>query len=117
VTRRPDADEAARGGGDDDVGEEAWTPVERALLDAALEFYGAAEGVIDFAGPARPQVRRDVAGFDAIRRAMAGLEQRVVAAHAAGVSPQRIAEIARIEPDMVALILQRRSTAPSPTDG
>lgn len=98
--------------------DEAWVPQERALLDAALEFYGAAEGVIDLSGDERPQLRRDAAGFDAVRRAMAALEDRVRDAHAAGVATERIAEIARIEREMVELILsRRRSVAPSPADG
>ena len=92
--------------------EESWTAAEQALLEAALEFYGAAEGVIDLAGPERPQLRHDAAGFDAIRRAMGALEQRVADAHAAGTSPQRIAQIARIEQDTIDLILQRRDAAP-----
>jgi hypothetical protein len=118
VTRDEDRDETAAGdGASNDVGEEDWTPVEQALLDAALEFYGAAEGVIDYAGRERPQLRQDAAGFEAVRRAMAALEQCVVDAHAAGASPERIAQVARIEPDMVTLILQRRGAAPMPTEG
>jgi hypothetical protein len=98
--------------------EEAWTPAEQALLDAALEFYGAAEGVIDFAGRDRPQLRQgDAAGFEAVRRAMALLEERVVAAHATGTSPERIAQIARIEEETIVLILERQGAAPSPTEG
>jgi hypothetical protein len=112
------SDETAAGGGaDDEVGEEPWTPVERALLDAALEFYGAAEGVIDYAGDERPQLRQDAAAFKAIRQAMGALEERVVAAHAAGASPERIAQIARIEPETIALILERQAAAPSPPQG
>lgn len=112
-------DESAAGGGEDgdETGEEAWTSAEQALLDAALEFYGAAEGVIDYAGRERPQLRQDAAGFDAVRRAMALLEERVVAAHTAGASPERIAQIARIEQETIVLILQRRGAAPSPTEG
>jgi hypothetical protein len=110
---RPDSSDDS-----DKIGEEAWTPAEQALLDAALEFYGAAEGVIDFAGRERPQLRQgDAAGFDAVRRAMALLEERVVAAHAAGASPDRIAQIARIEEETIELILQRQGAAPSPTEG
>jgi hypothetical protein len=117
VTRGPDRDEPAAGGGDDDeAGAEAWTPVERALLDAALEFYGAAQGVIKYSAHGRPQVRRDAAGFDAVRRTMGRLEERVLAAHAAGMTSHRIAEIARIERDIVALILERREAAPSPAE-
>lgn len=96
----------------------AWSKVERALLDAALEFYGAAEGVIDFAGRDRPQLRHDAAGFKAIRRAMAALEERIRGAHAAGLALERIVEIARIEPEMVALIIAREgAAAPSPDEG
>ena len=103
-------------GGDED-GEDAWTPAEQALLDAALEFYDAAEGVLDYAGRDRPQLRQDAAGFDAVRRAMALLEERVVAAHTAGASPERIAQVARIEQETIVLILQRGGAAPSPTEG
>jgi hypothetical protein len=97
---------------------DAWTPPERALLDAALEFYGAAEGVIDFASRERPQLRQDAAGFEAVRRAMGALEDCVRGAHAAGVAPERIAEIARIDREMVELILQRgAAAAPGPAEG
>lgn len=92
------------------AGETGWTTAERALLDAAVEFYGAAEGVIDFAGE-RPQVRQDAAGFQAVRAAMARLEDHVLAAHAAGATPERIAEVARIEHEMVTLILARHGAA------
>jgi hypothetical protein len=112
-------DGSAAGSGEDDeeIGENAWMPVDQALLDAALEFYGAAEGVLDYAGRERPQLRQDAVGFDAVRRAMALLEERVVAAHAAGASPERIAQVARIEQETIVLILQRQGTAPSPTEG
>jgi hypothetical protein len=104
-------------GEDDELGEEAWTPAEQALLDAALEFYGAAEGVIDYAAPERPQLRQDAAGFEAVRRAMALLEERVAAAHAAGASLERIAQIARIEQETIALILRRQGAAHNPSEG
>jgi len=110
--------EAPADGGKDDetIGEEAWTPVEQALLDAALEFYRAAEGVIDYAGRERPQLRQGAPGFDAVRQAMALLEGRVVAAHAAGATPERIAQIARIEQETIVLILQRHDAVPRPTE-
>jgi hypothetical protein len=111
-----DGSAAGSGQNDDEIGEEAWTPAEQALLDAALEFYGAADGVIDYAGRERPQLRQGAAGFDAVRHAMTLLEERVVAAHAAGASPERIAEIARIEQETIVLILQRRGDAPSPAE-
>ena len=101
-------------GGETD--EQRWTPAEQALLDAALEFYDAAEGVIDLSGDERPRVRRDVSGFTAIRHAMSRLEERVAEAHAAGASPERIAQIARIEEETIALILERRGAAPSPAE-
>jgi hypothetical protein len=109
-----DASAADGGDADSGVGEESWTPAEQALLEATLEFYGAAEGVIDYADRDRPQLRRDATGFDAVRRAMGTLEERVVAAHAAGVSPERIAQIARIEQETIDLILRRGAAAPSP---
>jgi hypothetical protein len=103
--------------GDSADDERSWTAAERALLEAALDFYAAAGGVIDLAGRERPQLRHDAAGFEAVRRAMAALEQRVTAAHAAGSSPERIAQIARIEQETTDLILQRRDAAPSPDGG
>jgi hypothetical protein len=106
----------AGGGTDSEIDQTRWTPTEQALLEAALDFYGAAEGVIDFAARERPALRQDAAGFEAVRRAMGALEERVVVAHEAGASPERIAEIARIEPDTIALILQRRAAAPSPDE-
>jgi hypothetical protein len=105
-------DEGSGSDGDADGG--SLTPPEQALLEAALEFYGAAEGVIELGDRERPQLRHDVAGFEAIRRAMGALEQRVAAAHAAGVSPERIAQIARMEQETIDLILQRQSAAPKP---
>lgn len=113
--------ERGASGGDDaaDADADAWTADERALLDAALEFYGAAEGAIDFSGPDPPRVRQDAAAFDAIRSTMSALERCVRSAHASGVGPERIAEVTRIEPEIVALILQRGDgngdgDAPSP---
>jgi hypothetical protein len=90
--------------------EEDWSAIERALLDAALEFYGAAEAVIDYGGPSRPQLRRDAAGLKAVRDAMAGLEDHICAAHASGVAPERIAGITRLEQEIVVLIVARRRT-------
>ncbi|HEX5145581.1 MAG TPA: hypothetical protein VFV85_01055, partial [Conexibacter sp.] len=49
---------------DDAVDEAAWTSAERALLEAALDFYGAAGGVLDYTGRERPQLRRGE-GFEA----------------------------------------------------
>jgi len=101
---------------DEEAGEATWTPAERALLDSVLEFSGAADGVIDYAGRERPQLRPGT-GFDAVRQAMRALEARVLAAHAEGACSERIAEIARLEQEMVLLILRRHGAAPSPVDG
>jgi hypothetical protein len=105
----PTADDGAQRG----VDETSWSPAEQALMDAALEFYGAAESVIDLGGAERPQVRRDAAGFEAVRQAMGRLETRVAEAHAGGLAPERIAQITRIEVETIALILERRDGAPS----
>jgi hypothetical protein len=102
-------------GGENDA--HSWTPVERALLAAALEFYGAAGGVIEFTDDKHPQLRHSADGFKAIREAMAALERCVVAAHAAGTSAERIAQIARIERETIDLILQRQAAAPSSDEG
>jgi len=116
VTREPHGDGPGHDGAEDEVGEESWTPAERALLDAALEFFSAAQGVIEYEGGERPRLRQDTAGFDAVRKAMARLEDRVLAAAAEGVEPPRIAEIARVEREMVELILRGRSPAPGPRE-
>lgn len=120
MTREPHGDGAGHDGAEDELGEESWTPAERALLDAALEFFGAAQGVIEYEGRERPQLRQDAAGFDAVRKAMARLEGCVLAAAAEGATPERIARIARIDQEMVDLILRRRRpgppAAPSPRE-
>jgi hypothetical protein len=104
-------DDGSVGDAEDEVGLEALSAAEQSLLDAALEFYGASSGVIDMAGPERPQLRQDAAGFQAVRRAMGTLEDRVRDARDAGVTPERIAQVARIDREMVELILQRDPTA------
>ena len=89
---------------------------EQALLDAALDFYGAAESVIDYGGPDRPRLRYDVAGLQAVRDAMAALERQMRAAQEAGVEAQAIARITRLEPEIVELILAGRPMpAPDPS--
>jgi len=110
---RPTAEE----GDETDVADARWTPAEQALMDAALAFYGAAGAVIDLDGPERPLVRRDAAGFEAVRRAMTVLEERVAQAHADGLAPERIAQIARIEQETILLIIERRDAAPGRVDG
>lgn len=89
-----------------------WAPAERALLDSALDFFGAAEAVIDYAGPDRPHLRYDVDGLQGVRSAMAALEERIHVAHEAGVTPERIASITRLEQEMVELIVERHRKAP-----
>lgn len=84
-----------------------WPPAERALLDSALDFFGAAETVIDYSGPERPHLRYDVDGLQGVRSAMAALEERIHVAHEAGVSPERIAGITRLEQEIVELIIAR----------
>jgi hypothetical protein len=108
--------DGSAGGGtaDGENEQDVWTPTEQALLEAALDFYGAADGVIEHADGERPQLRRGAAGFDAIRQAMGVLERRVAAARAAGASPERIAHITRIEQETIDLILERQGAAPSP---
>jgi hypothetical protein len=103
------------GSADGRVDEEALTPSEQALLEATLEFYSAAGGVIAFTGEEHPHphLRHNADGFKAIREAMGALEPCVVAAHAAGTSAERIAQIARIEQETIDLILQRQAAAPS----
>jgi hypothetical protein len=81
------------------------------LLESALEFYGAAQGVIDYAGSTRPRVRYDVAGLQAVRDAMAALEERVLVAHDRGVPSDEIASIARLDREMIELIVARRGPA------
>src|SRR5262249_9185418 len=85
------------GGGD------GWSEREHALLDAALEFYGAAEAVIDYGGVDRPRLRYDVGGLQAVRDAMASLEADIRAAHDAGASSEQIASITRLDPEIVEL--------------
>ena len=94
-----------------------WSPAERALLEAALEFYGAASSVIEYRGPERPHLRPDAEGLRAVREAMGALDRHVLAAHRAGVAPAQIAQIARLEPEIVELILARgRAAAASELD-
>jgi len=104
---------AANRGTDGTDGKDTWTPLEQALLEAALDFYSAAGGVIEFTDERHPHLRPNADGFNAIRQAMAALQERVVAAHAAGASPERIAQIARMEQETIDLILARRGAAPS----
>ena len=93
----------------DEIGHgQIWPPAERALLDAALDFFGAAETVIEYGGPDRPRLRYDVEGLQEVRRSMATLEDRICVAHEAGVTPERIASITRLEQEMVELIVARR---------
>jgi hypothetical protein len=79
--------------------------VERALLRSALDFYGAAEAVIDYHGPDRPRLRFDVERLQSVRAAMGALERRIEVAARAGFSIERIIGITRLEPEMVERIV------------
>jgi hypothetical protein len=97
---------------------DGWSPDEHALLDAALEFFGAAETVIDYAGQEHPRLRYDVGGLQRVRNAMASLEARIRVAADAGISAERIARITRLEAEIVDLILTRgRALAPGLGEG
>lgn len=94
-----------------------WSAAERALLDSALDFYGAAETVIDYSGSERPRLLYDVARLQKVRDAMAALEARIRGAFESGVSAERITRITRLEREIVDLILGRsaaRSARPTP---
>ena len=94
-----------------DAGEERVSSlVERGLFDSALEFYGAAGAVIDHRGPGRPTVRFDLEALQSVRAAMGALERRIAIAWRAGLSTERIASIARLEPEIVELIVERQRT-------
>jgi hypothetical protein len=85
---------------------------EQSLLDAALAFYGAAETVIDYAGPEPPRVRYDVGGLQQVRDAMGELEDHVRRARDAGLAPEQIARITRLDDEIVTLILARAAEPP-----
>jgi hypothetical protein len=108
-----------RKGGVAETEEADWSAAERDLLDSALEFYGAAEGVIDYSGEARPRLRYDLERLGEVRDAMAALEERIVQASEAGVSPERITSITRLDREIVDLILvrHRERTAQDPARG
>lgn len=91
--------------------------VERGLLNSALDFYGAADAVIDYSGPEKPRLRYDVAGLQAVRAAMGALEHRIRLAERAGMAADQIAQITRLEQDVVEMILSgTRRTARGTTD-
>ncbi|MGB2711844.1 MAG: hypothetical protein WBC33_10040 [Conexibacter sp.] len=94
---------------DDAIGDDR-SAEERALLESALDFYGAAEAVIDYAGAERPRLRYDVERLQDVRDAMATLEGRILTAYDAGVDAEQIARITRLEPEIVTLIVARRRT-------
>lgn len=98
-------------GGEVETDEAEWSAAERGLLDSALEFYGAAEGVIDYSGQERPRLRYDVERLQEVRDAMAALEARIRRASDEGVSPERITRITRLEREIVDLILGRHREA------
>ena len=95
-------------GHDRDTGGAAdWSPPERALLDATLNYYGAAEAVIDLSEAPSPKLHVHPAGVRAVRDAMSALEERICAAHDAGVAFERIVGITRLERELVAAIVAR----------
>ncbi len=83
--------------------------VERGLFRSALDFYGAAEAVIDYHGPDRPKLRFDLDGLGGVRAAMGALERRIAVASRAGFSTERIVRITRLEPEIVEGIVARES--------
>jgi hypothetical protein len=91
---------------DTDAGED-FSPLERALLDAALDYYGAAETIIDLSGAPGPRLHVHDTGVRAVRDAMGALAARIHAAHEGGIAPERIARITRLECEVVAAILAR----------
>jgi hypothetical protein len=82
--------------------------VERGLFKAALDFYGAAEAVIDYRGPDRPHLRWDLDGLQRVRAAMGALERRIGIACRAGLSAEQIVRITRLDPDVVQPIVERQ---------
>jgi hypothetical protein len=103
VSRQNDADEEVDGSETRVV-----SAVERGLFKSALDFYGAAEAVIDYQGPDRPQLRWDVEGLQGVRVAMGALERRIRIACRAGFSTERIVRITRLDPDVVEQIVERQ---------
>lgn len=85
--------------------------VERGLFNSALEFYGAAGAAIDHRGPDRPTVRFDLDALQEVRSAMSALERRIEIAWRAGLSTERIVSITRLDPEVVALIVERQRAA------
>ncbi|MDO8188037.1 hypothetical protein Q5424_11975 [Conexibacter sp. JD483] len=81
--------------------------LERGLFRSALDFYGAAEAVIDYHGPDRPKLRFDLDGLGGVRAAMGALERRIAVASRAGFSTERIIRITRLEPEIVEGIIAR----------
>jgi hypothetical protein len=90
------------------VARQEWSATELGLLDGALEFYGAADAVIDYGGPDRPRLRYDAIRLQAVGEAMSRLERRIRAAGAEGLTLERIARITRLEREIVERILRRR---------
>ncbi|MDO8209210.1 hypothetical protein [Conexibacter sp. CPCC 206217] len=82
--------------------------VERGLFNSALDFYGAAGAVIDYRGTDHPQLRWSLEGLQGVREAMDALERRIGIALRAGFSTDRIVRVTRLEPDVVAQIVERQ---------
>lgn len=103
VTEQHESDRAS---GDADA--TVTSAVERGLFKSALEFYGAAEAVIDYRGLDRPRLRFDLDRLQGVRAAMGALERRIEVACRAGLSTERIIGITRLEPEMVERIVERQ---------
>ncbi len=99
----------------DDVEPTVASMLERGLFRSALDFFGAAEAVIDYHGPDRPRLRFDVDGLGGVRAAMGALERRIALASRAGFSTERIISITRLEPEIVENIVERERTAETAT--
>lgn len=82
--------------------------VERGLFKSALDFYGAAEAVIDYRGLDRPRLRFDLERLQGVRAAMGALERRIEVACRAGLSTEQIVGITRLDPEMVERIVARQ---------
>ncbi|MDW5594173.1 hypothetical protein VSS74_07495 [Conexibacter stalactiti] len=82
--------------------------VERGLFKSALDFYGAAEAVIDYRGLDRPRLRFDLERLQSVRAAMGALERRIEIARRAGLSTEQIVGITRLDPEMVERIVARQ---------
>jgi hypothetical protein len=96
------------GGGSGDV----VSAVERGLFKSALDFYGAAGGLIAFDHGDRPALSWDIERLQEVRAAMGALERRIAIALRAGLSTERIISITRLERELVERIAEHAAAAP-----